>query len=379
MTEHPELKDFSVVMSSGINEMENPSVICENIKYDDFIVEYPKSVYTSARTVGFTRILALESHFTRLGKSLELYLKEDEERETNFKIKLTEILGKEQANKFNTRDFWEERLLPWIKTGLLKFNEQVQIRNPKLEIKSPSDTTPSRQLSDFEHEAKVSFSVSVDPILIRMHITRLYVKEGGNQQIILAKGERTNPTAKHTHWVQERKKLQSLIIPPVNEVVLVNPNTLCCTEGLSSNFFVVEKIVPSFHGGSQSNLSRSSDTSSEDFQSVEKMNGVESIRNFRLVCTPIDKILTGTIMQIVLQICKEDKIPIIYKSAALSGLQTGQWAGAFITSTSRLVLPISGVKIFDRSNILSVGYCPLVEHIKKRVFEHAKNESFKVL
>lgn len=57
-----------------------------------------------------------------------------------------------------------------------------------------------------------------------------------------------------------------------------------------------------------------------------------------VVHTAGDGILEGTVRRLVLEVCAEDGVPVVLAPPTLASVAT--WAGAFLTSTSRLVLPI---------------------------------------
>ncbi len=84
----------------------------------------------------------------------------------------------------------------------------------------------------------------------------------------------------------------------MNEALLLDDATQDLYEGLSSNLFA-------FDGTRQT-----------------------------IVTAPLDSVLKGTILKVVVAVCEEQKIPIEFKFPNLKHLE--EWEGAFITSRSTL-------------------------------------------
>ncbi|OLY80489.1 hypothetical protein AYI68_g5414 [Smittium mucronatum] len=378
--------DTSVVIKSSWNDTEKPQILLDDSSYDSFLLQYPNGIYTTARTVDYTSILALENHFIRIAKSLDLYIKDDQKRKSKFDSEIIRLLGEDSLSEYKEPGFWKAIFLPWIKMGLEK-NREIHSEVSIDSNVSSNDASKLRKLQ----EANVSFAVSIDPLIIRLRISKLKFKGTDNQMVILRKGVRHNPASKQVSWVQERKELEKLLSSTVNEVVLYDPESFMCTEGLSSNFFVVERL--STHESIQSCESSSANPSDVTGMLSNKLGGSNLrkpspqndedlktlIKNYQIVTSPPSDVLMGTIMQMVIKVCEEDNITVSYKSPSISSLQTGQWVGAFITSTSRLVLPIEIFKLGDRSSFLNIGSSPLVKHIQKRIANLVKEDSVKVL
>lgn len=62
-----------------------------------------------------------------------------------------------------------------------------------------------------------------------------------------------------------------------------------------------------------------------------------------LYTAPLSRVLGGTIRAIVTAVCRENDIPL--REEAVPAATIREWQGAFICSTSRLVLPISKVYV----------------------------------
>ncbi len=118
--------------------------------------------------------------------------------------------------------------------------------------------------------------------------------------VIVANGERKYSNIKSSEWIEDRKKYEVLIKGETNEVVLEKDQQLY--EGLSSNFYIV--------------------------------------KNNTLYTAPLDKVLPGTIQKLVCKIT-----PIIFDFPCLNEIQ--EWESAFISSTSRLLLPIKTIYLLN--------------------------------
>lgn len=114
---------------------------------------------------------------------------------------------------------------------------------------------------------------------------------------------RVNAKAKDSEWVRQRKAWESSKPAGVNEVLLVTPEGQLL-EGLTSNFFVL------------------------DSQGA--------------VVTADEGVLNGTVRELVLEVCCEQGVPVVLQPPQLSEIDT--WQGAFISSTSRLLLPACEVQ-----------------------------------
>ncbi|KAJ1931684.1 hypothetical protein FBU59_006630, partial [Linderina macrospora] len=183
-------------------------------------------------------------------------------------------------------------------------------------------------------------TVVVDDSRVAIQFESLHVPEDGSCWVRFAAGKRSNPEIKTLDWVHQRARLEALIQPPVNEVVLVEGMQFF--EGLSSNFFVTRRSPTSFLG-------------------------------YELVSAPLDRVLLGTVMKNVLDICKQDGIRVVFEP----DVELDRWSGAFVSSTSRLVLPVSRVVLPD-GQVADLSVDPLVTHLRRRVLELAVSRSVEI-
>ncbi|KAJ2368635.1 hypothetical protein IW150_005356 [Coemansia sp. RSA 2607] len=149
-----------------------------------------------------------------------------------------------------------------------------------------------------------------------------------------AAGHRSAPEAKDLQWVHERARLERLITDGVGEVVLVDDG--CFYEGLSSNFFATRRVGEG-----------------------------AGFADYELLTAPRGSVLLGTVMRLVLRICARDGVCV--REDARVG---ADWSGAFVTSTSRGVLPVS--RIIDGPPVAEDA---LVRHLRDSVRALAIAES----
>ncbi|KAJ2515488.1 hypothetical protein H4217_005143 [Coemansia sp. RSA 1939] len=240
--------------------------------------------------------------------------------------------------------YWRRVLLPLLGRGLAAFGAECP-----------------------DEEAKIT--VLADTAAARVHFTCLYGRDGppsaGCQVRLVTGVTRENPEAKSIRWVHQREALEALLVAPTNEVVLTDGRRFY--EGISSNFFATRK------------------------RENTRGNAGPEYLDYQLVSAPRDRVLLGTVMKLVLRICDRDGIEVVYDPA----LDFARWSGAFVTSTSRWVLPVATIVAGGADSIGSVGDGdamapsparqhrvdaddPLVAHLRESVRSMAAENSTKV-
>jgi branched-subunit amino acid aminotransferase/4-amino-4-deoxychorismate lyase len=73
-----------------------------------------------------------------------------------------------------------------------------------------------------------------------------------------------------------------------------------------------------------------------------------------------------------LQVCQQEGIPVDLMAPAVDSADT--WDGMFITSTSRLVLPVDKVELPD-GRVLHFSSSPLVLHLQQKVADAIRDRS----
>ncbi len=136
---------------------------------------------------------------------------------------------------------------------------------------------------------------------------------------------RSNPGIKATSWIRERQTLVALKGEKYNEVLLVNNEGLIY-EGLSSNFGVIKAGC--------------------------------------LLTAPDSVVLPGTVMQLVKQSCNALGIPVIEQCPNIEDVHS--WQAAFITSTSRLLLPVYQLD-YNNQYISFQQDCSIIKMLQEQV------------
>lgn len=164
------------------------------------------------------------------------------------------------------------------------------------------------------------------------------------------RAKRDTPGVKDSLWVQKRKSMKDRTHsePRVNEVVIESTeDSDSLLEGLSSNFFAVTAAG-------------------------------------ELITAPEGTVLIGTIRVMVEEACRELGIPIRYECPRESDMHN--WAGAFITSTTRMVLEIDEVRFIDeatasprKERVTFKVPCPITAKIAAHVKSRLESSSEKLL
>ncbi|KAJ2747730.1 hypothetical protein GGI20_000200 [Coemansia sp. BCRC 34301] len=285
----------------------------------EFMLSGGDGIYTAMRTVCHgTRLFLFDDHLQRICKSHSVMLSKEPANDVKH--------GQQQLDT----EYWRGLLAPLIRRGLSRFSQSCG-----------------------EQDSKIT--VLVDRHRVAIQFVRLLGPNGVNPScwVKFVSGRRDHPEAKSLQWVHDREALEQLIIPPINEVVLIEHDSkggpLRFYEGLSSNFFVTRRI--------------STDRQPEYL-------------NFQLISAPLDSVLLGTVMKLVLLICERDGIGVRY-APEFDALES--WNGAFVSSTSRLVLPVSNVIYGGDSRQHSLDASdPLITHLRDSVRSMAREKSTEV-
>jgi len=139
------------------------------------------------------------------------------------------------------------------------------------------------------------------------HIAPLQAPSQPPIKVLLAGRPRANATTKDSEWVRERQALEALKTPEIEDIVLVGEGDTL-VEGTQTNFFAV-------------------------------VDGA--------VWTAGEGILEGTVRKVALEVCKTLGLPIVLRPPTIAHLQEGRVQGAFISSTSRLVMPVDSIVLGD--------------------------------
>ena len=149
---------------------------------------------------------------------------------------------------------------------------------------------------------------------LHMHVAALPLRRAPPIVVVAppVSAVRSNPLFKDTAWIDERRSLEQLMQGPcggaaaAEEVLLVDASG-GVLEGTQTNFFALDAAG--------------------------------------CVVTAGDGVLEGTVRRLVLEVCEAEGIPLELRAPRLC--EHASWEGAFIGSTSRLVMPIDAID--DRS------------------------------
>jgi len=73
------------------------------------------------------------------------------------------------------------------------------------------------------------------------------------------------------------------------------------------------------------------------------------IQNGVLVTAPQATVLPGVTLQIILQTCEKIKLPVEFRAPNINDID--KFEGAFISSTSRMLMPINTIRIMSNNQV----------------------------
>ncbi|KAF9902914.1 hypothetical protein EC991_004386 [Linnemannia zychae] len=288
------------------------------------LLDYPPGSYTGMRTFDKLGIMDFTGHTTRLANSLQ---------QIHFPSPLQEGAENPAANVSGGESVAATQGLASLRrpedmkeetTHLVKAGLKFYYKNRE-EALGPADETKITVLCTWDHKNQ-------EPTLIA-HFEPLKTPKTPMCKVEVRGSPRHHATAKDSQWVRDRSGLEASLDKDSNEALLYEDSTQDIYEGLSSNFFAFD-------------------------------------RERRTVLTaPLDTVLQGTILKVVMNICNEANIPVEFKFPNLK--QTHEWEGAFISSTSRLVLPIEKLVMPDGS-VKEFKPSPTVELIRHEVLNECR-------
>lgn len=144
-------------------------------------------------------------------------------------------------------------------------------------------------------------------------------------QVEFYQATRENPEAKSTSWVIQRSSVENSTLPDTNEVILVDDQG-DIYEGLSSNFAIVDE-----------------DAQGQVF----------------IMTAPRGTVLTGTMIELVKEVCPS--LGFDFREGFPCLEEVDAYKAIFITSTSRLVLPVNRLILWEKTIVKeSSQYPPLI-------------------
>eukprot|EP00455_Lapot_gusevi_P049928 TRINITY_DN7165_c0_g1_i1.p1 TRINITY_DN7165_c0_g1~~TRINITY_DN7165_c0_g1_i1.p1 ORF type:complete len:328 (-),score=62.69 TRINITY_DN7165_c0_g1_i1:161-1144(-) len=267
--------------------MKNLQMESTELNSSDFLLRYPRGAYTTARTVNRNSIFEFSFHVNRLVESTVSMIQKESEKE----VELQEL------KTITSNETLRPVLLECLRTSFHKFDE-VHPEHKQNELKVTILVTwHTPQALPSEDQKVGSESITYD---IFTHLTLLGAIPRPPIKVQIRHADRKQyDVAKDSQWVRDRKRLEEDKPKDVNEIILMDDEGELL-EGMSSNFYVLKQGV---------------------LQTAEQ------------------HILKGTVRDLLLHMCAQQNIPVSLQAPCISDWAT--WDAAFISSTSRLLLPIN--------------------------------------
>ncbi|KAG0005853.1 hypothetical protein BGZ80_011465 [Entomortierella chlamydospora] len=297
------------------------------------LLDYPTGAYTGMRTFDKIGIMDFTGHTARLATSLQqikFTTHADNTITTSTGTAINEdVAVTEGLAQLRNQETMKKETTDLVQAGLKFYYSQLRQNLQNGELTSALEgETKVTVLCTWDAKA----STVKEPTLVA-HFEPLKTPKESRCKVEIRGSPRQCATAKDSQWVRDRKDLEAGLDKDTNEALLLDNETQDLYEGLSSNFFALD-------------------------------------RNRQTVMTaPLGSVLLGTIQKVVLNVCSAEKIPVDYTFPNLKHID--DWEGAFITSTSRLVLPIEKivlpdgtVKVFEES--------PTIELIRRGVLKECR-------
>lgn len=273
------------------------------------------------RTVGRNSIVEWKTHVQRINNSVSKISFEGKEEKVKSVMKA--------FSEFTTL---EAKLIPMLKKGLQIYYDEID------------DSTGAEHPFEAKVSLMVTYSHEREQPLFAAHFAQLpTVPAQKRVRVEIEHVLRKAPEVKDSQWVRERSTLEKNKPKDVNEVILMDDKNQLY-EGMASNFLAVKLV---------------------DEKPV-------------VICASLDHILLGSILRIVMTICEKHSIQLEWTFPKLDDARNGKWIGCFITSTSRLLLPIETIYVGDES-IEFKDSPPIIEFLRAEVAKEISNTAFKIL
>ncbi|KAG0263548.1 hypothetical protein BG011_008612 [Mortierella polycephala] len=278
---------------------------------NDMLLAYPSGAYTAMRTFGHRGIMDFSGHVARLASSVaQIHFSESEQDRSK-----EDVAVETRLTTFRNPETLYTEMKELVRSALMVYyGRYTESGEAKVTVLCTWDVNIS------------------EPIFIA-HIEPLKVPKEPRCKVLVQGSPRHHATAKDSQWVRDRSILEAELSKDMNEALLLDDATQELYEGLSSNFFAWDRIRQT------------------------------------IITAPLDSVLEGTILKVVVAVCKQQKIPVEFKFPTLKSIN--DWDGAFITSTSRLVLPIKTMVLPDGSQ-KSFGESETIELIRTLVLQECK-------
>ncbi|KAK3835904.1 MAG: aminotransferase [Linnemannia elongata] len=307
--------------STGTGTDTNPVVVVTKTHKDanTILLDYPPGAYTAMRTFSRLGIMDFSGHVIRLTNSLS---------QIHFP----------ESDRLTAGEDVDVESEEWVvKKGLAPFRDAGKLKVVVTDVVRKVLMAYFTEKENGEGEVKVTvlctWNVKGYVPLLLAHAEPLKVPKERRCKVKVHGSPRQHATAKDSQWVRDRAALEASLSKDTNEALLLDEASQNLYEGLSSNFYAFDRKSQS------------------------------------VVTAPLDSVLQGTILKVVLAVCERQNIPVEFRFPNLRDID--HWEGAFITSTSRLVLPIETIILPDGSE-KQFGESPAIELIRSHVLQECQ-------
>mmetsp|Transcript_34468 Transcript_34468/g.48115 ORF Transcript_34468/g.48115 Transcript_34468/m.48115 type:complete len:442 (+) Transcript_34468:242-1567(+) len=276
-----------------------------NVDSKQFLQERGRGAYTTARTVGQTKVFDLEAHLNRTADNLIAITGTDVSREEII-IETKHVMANAIQAFLQEGERGDERQHSLRKGGVSReIRLTVHATASSLSSSSSPPPPPPLQEEKDDDDREDAGASPLIPFRVSCHASFLPEMPRNPVMIEVRGVARRNAKVKDSEWISQRSEIEKLVSPDANEFVLLDARN-GIIEGSQSNFYALI-------GG-------------------------------RLY-TAGEGILEGTIRRVVLDVCRREKIPVVLQSPSVSSLLREEWQGCAISSTSRLLLPVGKVVV----------------------------------
>lgn len=299
--------------------------------FKSFIASFPRGAYTSARTYRQRAVFEYDEHVARLARSVDLMCHSEAERAALHWVTdpatLEPFVRRECRAAIEYFIQQTQKQTAVLRTDSssdeMKLTLLIAWNRSELPAVSPPDgsnlTAPVPSPADGIAAAAEAATVTTVDGVPAVHFwtlcQRLLPRPTAPVVVECMGHPRHNAKAKDSAWVLDRTALEQAMSKDANEVLL-SDDAGNITEGLSSNFFVVRY--------------------------VDGDGGLSADAPRPFVLYTASNALEGTVRKLILQICSSLSIPVVLDRNlnVFLDLPEHHWDECFISSTSRLILPI---------------------------------------
>ncbi|XP_059291065.1 uncharacterized protein LOC132044587 isoform X1 [Lycium ferocissimum] len=283
------------------NLAENPSVTT--------LLESHQGAYTTTRTHNDGSLLLFwERHMSRLSNSLRILLN------SNPELLFNSETCRVPLSLVSTKPTMLDSLVQSLVNDSMRKALPFVLKQRRSGGEFAITCLVSGNVDRLEENLSTAFDVYVH---VGSYVPPLFgIHENAARLAVVGRGRRV-ANAKYSDWVRQRKQLEKLRPPSVNELLLSN-NGDQILEGCLTNLFVVcRKDV------------------NDDYQKASQREN-ESTVSIELQTAPLrDGVLPGVVRQVILDTCSRNKISV--REIAPSWSERDMWSEAFITNSLRLL------------------------------------------